>query len=90
MMKAVLVIDMPETCGDCQLSVVVGDEPHPLSCNRRCSILNKYLPFSVLDIKQKDCPLREIPKESDRIEVDMFTCGYNDGWNDCLAEIIGE
>ena len=90
MKKAILVFDMPETCRECKLSVVDGYE-HSLSWNRKCSILNRYLPFTILDRKQDDCPLSALPTKKRFIKSYRDNnAGFICGWNMCLEEILKE
>lgn len=90
MTKAVLVIDMPENCADCQLA---DDDPSGLYC----PLADDYYDGTdSTEDKASWCPLRELPE---RMEV----CGtynaayyakggkmpsYKTGWNACLDEIL--
>ena len=84
MSKAILVIDMPDSCNECCLHNyhfcdVIGD------------CIDKYM----YDINEKDkpswCPLKEVPEKKEYyIGMDENSAGVVDGWNWCLEEILGE
>lgn len=93
MTKAVLVIDMPESCFECNFLYCDGDTNLD-SCQAR----EKARPVDSETYKKPDwCPLRELPE---RMEI----CGtynaayyakggkmpsYKTGWNACLDAIEG-
>lgn len=35
------------------------------------------------------CPLKPMPKKL-QIDVDEWDDGYDNGWNDCIDELVGE
>lgn len=82
MEKAVLLMDVPEKCLDCNLSVL--DMDGSLSCyhNKReiCSDVGEN------NSRPEWCPLRELPSKKNWGEI--FN-GNVKGWNDCLREITG-
>ena len=75
--KAILVIDMPDDCFECNFCV-------ELSAQDRCVAAGKR----IFTMKKPDwCPLKPAP------EYCVYFGGdddYADGYNDCLSEIIGE
>ena len=74
MPKAILVIDMPDNCGNCLISDCCHNND------------GKY----DLNIRQSWCPLKEMPdKEKESDCFDEFEDGYAHGWNSCLDEILG-
>jgi hypothetical protein len=81
--KAILVIDMPETCGDCPLCV--GDE---YDLVHECCL--KYKGY----VEAKDKPdwysLREIPEKYDteRPYILDFNEDCKRGYNSCIEEIL--
>lgn len=85
MSKSVLVMETSDKCLDCNLCVL--DMDGSLSCyyNKReiCS-----------DVEENNnrpdwCPLRPLPEKRDtKITGADWNCGYNDGWNACVDEII--
>ena len=88
MAKAVLIMDMPESCANCQLS---DDDPS----GSYCMPADDYYDGSdSSEDKASFCPLRELPEK-------MEVCGkypqpgkpvpsYRLGWNSCLDEILEE
>jgi hypothetical protein len=87
MKKAVLLMDVPETCLDCNLCVL--DMDGSISCyyNKReiCSNVEEN------NSRPEWCPLRELPEEDHENHYpDEWEDGYADGWNDCLREIAGQ
>lgn len=80
MSKSVLVIDTPENCRSCYL---------------RWFTLNlQYCRGKLKDIKDTSvkpdwCPLKPLPEKRDtKMTGADWNCGYNDGWNACVDEII--
>lgn len=81
MSKAILIMDMPECCNDCQLCYY-SDGRVPICSYTRWAVDN-------LKAKPEWCILKLMP-------VEKFTClnydnetilNYNRGWNDCLKTI---
>lgn len=84
MSKAVLVIDMPESCADCQLA---DDDPSGLYC----PLADDYYDGTdSSEDRASFCPLRELPKH--RRAIGNVSEGekllMNAGFNDCLDEIL--
>ena len=88
MKKAVLLMDVPETCLDCNLCVL--DTDGSISCyyNKReiCSNVGEN------NSRPNWCPLRPLPDHKEITEtykwedrLPSFKCG----WNWCLDEITG-
>lgn len=76
MRKAILVIDMPEDCGDCPVMKFVNGHFICVLKNTKCG-----------DTRKPDwCPLRQIPEKliSDSREKGK---GWVDGWNACIDAI---
>ena len=74
-MKAILVIDMPDECGECPC---YNDEYTICQIDGR-----KVGAFSPV---QDWCPLKPMPKKHDNVPKHE----YELGWNDCIEEIEGE
>ena len=83
MKKAVLLMDVPEKCLDCNLCVL--DMDGSISCyyNKReiCSNVGEN------NSRPNWCPLKELPNKKNLGEI--FN-GNVKGWNDCLREIAGQ
>lgn len=87
MKKAVLLMDVPEKCLDCNLCVL--DMDGSISCyyNKReiCSNVGEN------NSRPNWCPLKSLPEEDHEDHYpDEWEDGYADGWNDCLREIAGQ
>lgn len=70
MAKAILVIDMPDNCGNCPILEYCHNNDGK----------------SDLNIRQKWCPLKEVPNKQSYNGLDGYN-DYTDGWNDCIDEI---
>lgn len=78
MSKAILVIDMPERCDDCNLCYY-SDGRTPI-----CYWKNKVID----EIKPDWCPLKPAPEEQD-IWYDDESSDWERGYNNCVHEIMG-
>lgn len=76
MSKAILLMDMPTCCGECSILEYCHNNDGK----------------SDMSIRQSWCPLREVPERKDETWdiMNMEDCYYNDGWNDCINEILKE
>lgn len=78
--KAILVIDMPESCDKCPLLFRHEEE--------RCCWVEGRNSFTT---KPDWCPLKSIPnkrKEKYAADVGLRDSGFIDGWNACIDEIL--
>ena len=92
-MKAVLVIDMPRNCWGCPCNEVDSDGMS------WCNALAKNTIHSNVE-RQPWCPLRPLPQKKNTSKLQGFgnsqivwtdrIIHQNEGWNDCLDEIVGE
>ena len=94
MSKAILVIDMPQSCGDCPLFEY---SDICMYCAANDIMANE-------NYRLKDCPLKPMPQELPtpymmrqiqiangiQTEKPPYTEEYQKGYNDCLREILGE
>ena len=81
MSKAVLVMDMPQRCADCQLRCSIEvNEPFCYGTMQNVTEEEYY--------KEKPswCPLKPIPEKKGQSESVTFI--YNNGWNACIDEIL--
>lgn len=82
--KAILVIDMPESCLKCPL-LYGGDE---------CILQDTDTNFSDItwDELREGCPLKELPKKMEVCgkypQEDGINPSYKIGWNACIDEIV--
>ena len=88
MAKAVLVMDMPECCADCQLA---DDDSSGLYC---MPADDYYDGSDSSEDRASFCPLRELPeKKETRTTLEChsngkWTEGMKAGWNACINEIL--
>lgn len=90
MSKAILIVDMPESCKDCELlwrgrySVFC---PVELSCNTK-----DVYDYVEVSTKPDWCPLRPMPEKYDTDNT-PYNLDYNEdyerGYNSCVDEILG-
>ena len=88
MAKAVLVMDNPESCFECNFLYCDGDTNLD-SCQAR----EEARPVDSETYKKPDwCPLRKLPKHKRTIGAvdEGKKLLLNAGWNDCLDEILKE
>lgn len=86
MSKAVLVMDMPESCPDCRFFESDWRECYAISKRYNRDIMTE-------EAKPNWCPLRELPEKMPDLEH-----GYENveksiirtGWNACLNAIAGK
>lgn len=90
MPKAVLVMDMPESCADCQLS---DDDPS----GSYCMPADDYYDGSdSSEDRASFCPLRELPEKKETwVTLSCYPNGrwtedMKAGFNICLGEILEE
>lgn len=88
MAKAVLVMDMPESCSKCKFL-------YEFQGIKKCQLMNvlnggaSRLSQNTFTVKRHEkCPLLELPeKEYNDNEYDEYSDGWDAGWNACLDEI---
>lgn len=84
MSKAVLIMDMPECCADCQLA---DDDPSGLYCVPA----DKYYDGEEsTEDRASWCPLRELPEKKERRIGEHGERMFRAGFNACLNEIAGK
>lgn len=85
MAKAVLIMDMPECCADCQLA---DDDPSGLYC----VLADDYYDGSdSSEDRASFCPLRELPEKIPELKSGYESIDrtlHREGWNACLDEIL--
>lgn len=87
MSKAVLIMDMPDCCAECQLS---DDDPSRLYC---VPADDYYDGEDRMEDRASFCPLRELPEKIPELKSgyeEISKSIHREGWNACLNEIIGE
>jgi len=88
MRKAILVMDMPESCRKCDF----------VNMEMCCCGLFLHLTASIESVEKYGicrpdwCPLREVPQKMQVCgkypQADGITPSYKIGWNDCIDEIL--
>ena len=85
--KAVWVMDMPESCADCQLA---DDDPGGLYC----PLADEYYDGADgSEDRASFCPLRGLPEKKEELPVEKYEFGglgkaFASGWNTCLDKIL--
>ena len=79
--KAVLVMDIPNRCGECSLGSYM-DSDH--------TICRGAMRMSYSDTKPKWCPLKPLPKRQELTFYEPGQDAITMGWNACIEEICGE
>ena len=89
MAKAILIMDMPESCGRCKFL-------YEFNGVKKCQLMNvlnggasRVSQSTFTQKRNEKCPLRELP-EKQKADTDLLTMesGIVDGWNACLNEIL--
>ena len=83
MSKAILVIDMPESCAKCPF---FEDHYNDMCCSASQNRTINY-PYPK-DFRQEWCPLR-VPPAEELIWFEDAGSDYERGFNACLDEILG-
>lgn len=89
MSKAVLVMDMPESCSKCMFL-------YEFSGIKNCSLMNvmyggasRLSQSNFTKCRHDKCPLRPMPEKDKRIDT-CLNKQYVRGWNACIDVIIGD
>lgn len=81
-MKAILVIDMPSSCSMCKADKI-------------CKVWNEeQIKFKGYNDRLDACPLKPMPEKLEDGYGEKYRRAvywhYEDGWNECIDEILGE
>lgn len=87
MNKAIIVIDMPESCDKCPLF-------HGFYTDMTCGANNYGINYPYpADFRQDWCPLKPLPEKYD-MDNTPYNLDYNEdyerGYNACIDEILGD
>lgn len=92
-MSKYFVEELPEGCNVCDCCYTKPyDYWNRIDGEKFCGILNEDVEVYYYhgDGRPKFCPLREIPKKREIFNnCDDYLNGIDDGWNDCVYEMIG-
>lgn len=89
MARGIIVVDIPETCGDCACCQYDGQY------NRYCGVNGEDLMNIDWNGEKPDwCPIKELPPKLEEINCphsmsDYQRKGFSRGWNACIEEIEG-
>lgn len=84
MNKAILVIDMPDSCDKCPLF-------HGFYTDMTCGANNYGINYPYpKDFRQDWCPLKPAPEKDEKYHLLEWSAGYKKGWNDCVNYVAGE
>ena len=93
MSKAILLVDMPRVCSECDLFKNYYDDEHE-EWYYACALLETKIDSDVAEEKKCDnCPLKPMPERTNPLKVDcsnLLAVGYMHGRNDLINEIFGE
>lgn len=82
-MKAILVVDMPDNCAECQFCGFGGKDLEKYVC----CLTKEYSD----DTHMVGCPLKPMPQKKEIEWSDSFgKHNYKKGFNECIDEILGE
>ena len=86
MSKAILVIDMPDSCDSCPL---FGNHYSDLCCK---ALNNRSIDYPYpKDVRQEWCPLRELPqKKRANTNTTAYDKAVQIGYNICIDTILKE
>ena len=93
MPKAVLVMDMPESCSKCKFM-------YEFQGIKKCQLMNvlnngasRLSQNTFTEKRHEKCPLRELPEKIPELKSGYESINrtlHREGWNDCLDRILGE
>ena len=88
--KAVLVMDMPESCSKCMFL-------YEFCGIKNCNLMNvmyggasRLSQHNFTKCRHEKCPLRPVPEKKEKYSLmGDNSAGRVDGWNTCIDEILG-
>lgn len=80
MNKAILVIDMPDDCFECNFCVELSAQDRCVAAGKRIFTLGK----------PDWCPLKPAPEKDEVYYLHEWSAGYKKGWNDCVNYVAVE
>lgn len=91
MSKAILVIEMPESCDECDFCGKVREHVNCCKIIRNDQGLCKRIEPDAEEYKKPFwCPLKEVPPYKEFTDCDdSFDDGFKSGYNACIDEILG-
>lgn len=95
MSKAVLVMDMPESCSKCKFL-------YEFQGIKKCQLMNvlnngasRLSQNTFTEKRHEKCPLLELPEKKEELAIEQYEFGglgkaFVSGWNACLDAIAKE
>lgn len=87
MSKAVLVMDMPESCYKCEMRIIENDTLRGICAF--CGVKHKEVPLGNKGERVPWCPLKPLPKKQELTFHEPGQDAITMGWNACIEEIEG-
>lgn len=91
MSKAILIMDMPESCDECPFCIREAIDKYLEEYIDYCMFSDEDILDECMFKRPDWCPLQPLP---DRIEHSIYDydtdTGYTCGWNDCIDSLIKE
>ena len=89
MSKAILVVDMPSNCKECDFVFNAITDRHPgyLTCMNPESSEYGCDVTDYQKCRAKGCPLKELPNKKKDTSITNYK-RYVRGWNDCIDRIL--
>ena len=85
MSKMIAVLDNINNCFDCPVCIKIT------GIGWKCNMTKIYMGELDLTKRPHFCPLREVPEKLEGDNSIRYQWGdYEDGWNNCLNEIVGD
>lgn len=90
MSKAIIVIDMPSSCSECEFCLEITENHHCCQRvsddNERCKRIDYEVEFYQYE-KPEWCPLKPMPEEKQHAE-EVLEVFINTGYNACIDELL--
>ena len=93
MPKAILVMDMPESCSKCKFMYEFQGIKKSQLMNVLDNGASKLSQGTFTEKRHDWCPLRELPEREEELPVEKYEFGglgkaFTSGWNACLDKIL--
>lgn len=87
MSKAILVMDMPDSCIECPCRTRNREEVNICNCLYEN---NKLAVYNLMHERPDWCPLKPVPEKQIYYTFNDYDNASMDGWNECIDVILGE
>lgn len=94
MSKAVLVMDMPESCSKCMFLYEFGGIKNCNLMNVMYGGASRLSQNNFTKCRHDQCPLRPMPEKKEILHTNQYQFGvlgrgFSEGWNACIDKILG-